>query len=67
MTAEDPFADDRHPDDCMCDQCRYERFKQAEAEDADFAPDRDDDGYPDSEADMDALAYQRGEDERDDQ
>ena len=38
----DPYADERHPADCMCEQCLYDCRKQAEAEDGADGPDRDD-------------------------
>ena len=47
-----------HPDDCACGACADARYYAEHGED----------GYPDSELEMDLLAYQRnGDDERDDQ
>lgn len=57
--------DGRHPDGCACQFCREDEREERERADR---QDADDDGYPDSERDMDALAYQRnGDDERDQQ
>lgn len=63
-TVDEP-RDGRHPDGCTCQFCREDEREERDRADR---QDADDDGYPDSERDMDALAYQRGgDDERDDQ
>lgn len=62
----------RHPSNCRCQFCREDEREEQAREDRESADDAvgldDEDGYPDSEDDMDRLAYQRnGDDERDDQ